>query len=357
MDSNSLFYYSADGRRSYRSRYDALRHPGPCQLYFHDREFLALDWTHEPSPSLADLYRARAEQIRRDYDYVILAYSGGHDSSNVFETFHYNGIPVDEILTVGALSRDRHTGSDENHNGELYHQVFPTLERLKPCARITVADYAPHFAKPQSLPLLAQHGPEFYKHVGSMFSANHIFWRDLRSFIGDRGGKRVALVLGTDKPAFFWDAERGAGYTQFTDIGLADYGGRAVDENFERVNFYTSLEGVDIIRKQLHIIQAFYREHVLEKGMLSGADFSRHYAKIIHRLIYRLRNPLVFESKKSPSSLVSPRDTFLFREKSSDMFKLFREGVYRMREEIPHVVRAAIERRHSMFMTRRYYLA
>src|SRR5262249_28377199 len=156
------------------------------------------------SASLPDLYRQRAEEIRRDYDYIILTYSGGHDSSNMLETFLYNDIPVDEILTVGALSRDDRTGSDENHNGELYHHVFPTLAKLQPRTRITVADYAQYFDRPENLPLFAEHGPEFYKHVGSMFSINHVFWRDLRKFIGDRQG-RVALLFGADKPAFFWD--------------------------------------------------------------------------------------------------------------------------------------------------------
>ena len=88
-------------------------------FYFYDEEFSKINWFIEPKDSLQTLYRKRAEQIRQDYEYVILAYSGGHDSTQVLETFYYNNIHINEILMVGAFSQDSYTGSDENHNAEI----------------------------------------------------------------------------------------------------------------------------------------------------------------------------------------------------------------------------------------------
>ena len=49
----------------------------PIRFYFHDHLFKKFDWTVEPDVSLQNLYKLRAQQIRDEYDYVILSFSGG----------------------------------------------------------------------------------------------------------------------------------------------------------------------------------------------------------------------------------------------------------------------------------------
>ena len=92
-----IFYYDHYGN-IFHNRYDAIIAPNPCYLYYYDKEFSQANWNVEPSKSLQELYRERAEWIRNNYEYVILAYSGGADSTNVLESFYYNNIHIDEIL-------------------------------------------------------------------------------------------------------------------------------------------------------------------------------------------------------------------------------------------------------------------
>ena len=119
-----MFYYNKNSINLIENRVEALKLYNPnlnqfttvaenVGFYYHDKEFSKIDWNYEPPQSLQDLYRIKAEKIRQDYGYVILAYSGGMDSSQVLETFYYNNIHIDEILMVGAFSQDSYGGSDE----------------------------------------------------------------------------------------------------------------------------------------------------------------------------------------------------------------------------------------------------
>ena len=42
---------------------------------FNEAVFSCYDWTKEPLLSLQELYKIRALQLRKDYDYIILNYS------------------------------------------------------------------------------------------------------------------------------------------------------------------------------------------------------------------------------------------------------------------------------------------
>ncbi len=49
---------------------------------FHENSFNVHDWSKEPSESLEELYQQRAQQLRDEYDYVVLCLSGGDDREN-----------------------------------------------------------------------------------------------------------------------------------------------------------------------------------------------------------------------------------------------------------------------------------
>jgi hypothetical protein len=50
---------------------------------FNDEVFLKADWETDPPVSLNDVYKMRAQQLRDEYDYLVLMYSGGSDSRQV----------------------------------------------------------------------------------------------------------------------------------------------------------------------------------------------------------------------------------------------------------------------------------
>lgn len=309
-----------------------------------ERELDAVEWSVEPRETLAELYRQRAEEIRARYDWVAVAYSGGHDSTNVVETFHYGGLRVDEYVCVGALSQDTHAGSDEHQNAELHLNVYPTLRELGLAGRMRVLDYAERL-EPGDLSLVKEHGPEWYKHVGARYSLHHLFWRDVPGRLGGDGG--AALVFGVDKPWLRHDGRRF--YTLFSDTSLATYGNWYAQGRVDRINFYTDPRSPKIMVKQLHVMARLYAERVLSGRMTLG-EWLRREIDMVHSAVYDLKHPLRFQTHKPSSSIISPRDAFLLRNRSSSVYGAWKEGVDRMVAES-----GAVRKFHSV-PTKRYYL-
>ena len=54
---------------------------------FNDEAYHSVDWEKEPPESLSELYRKRAQQLREKYDYLVLWFSGGADSTNILDSF------------------------------------------------------------------------------------------------------------------------------------------------------------------------------------------------------------------------------------------------------------------------------
>jgi hypothetical protein len=322
MITDSIYYYDEDGD-IYNNQIDALLSGKNCYLYFYDKEMRMVDWKTEPHESLDTLYKIRAQYIRDKYKYVILCYSGGHDSTNILETFYYNNIHIDEILVVGALARDSYKGSDENHNGELYENVFPTLSRLNlPNTKITVADYTKWFNDPKiNFTALSNHGREWTKHIGGFRSVHTLFWHDLKKFIGHQNSKDTCYIMGTDKVNLDYRIGHKSNVF-FVDLSFFDYGSKYHDENFQRVNFYTDVHftATNIIRKQAHVVNTY-------KRINNYGDADETENEILNKLLYDLKHPLVFMSPKSISTSVSARDMFMFEHKNSEIYNIFIDGL------------------------------
>ena len=166
------FYYDSE-MNIYETLADAVSSKKECWFYFHDDVFSKVNWKVEPLLSLDELYRIRAQYIRDKYPYLVLCYSGGTDSTAMLETFYYNNIHIDEILIVGALSQDSHEGTNENHNGDLYHNAFPLLNKLSlPNTKITVADYSKWFRDSmiEDFTVVRRFGDDWAKHIGAFQS-------------------------------------------------------------------------------------------------------------------------------------------------------------------------------------------
>lgn len=72
------------------------------QWIYNDDFFSQYNWTQEPTESLKELYKQRALELRKEYDYIVLYYSGGYDSTNMLYAFLDNGIYPDEICRVDS---------------------------------------------------------------------------------------------------------------------------------------------------------------------------------------------------------------------------------------------------------------
>lgn len=346
----NIFYYDFNKKNVFSTRSEAINSNSPCYFYYYDLEFSKVDWKLEPTESLQYLYKERAQWIRDNYDYVLLCYSGGSDSSQILETFYYNNIHIDEILVVGSMSQDAYKGSDENHNGDLYLNAFTTLNTLSfPNTKITVKDYTEYFDKPNNFTLIQKYGNEWMKEIGSFTSFHNLFWYDLKKFIGANNEKRTAVIFGADKPRFAVD-EWGRQFTEISDLCVTDYGSNYIDQNFERVNFYTDFRAEKIMRKQLHVVKNHY-DLLVKKRLIPHEFFFEEYYTIVNKLIYEYKNPLDFMSSKSTLTCFSLRDMFMKNKTDSDMFRIYREGLAKLKFDDNILVAGK-----KSFCTQRYYL-
>ena len=311
-----IFYYSADGKK-FNSKVEALEYKRKTGvnvgLYYYDHIYSRVDWKTEPPGTLDFYYKEQAQRLRDTYDYLILCYSGGYDSTNVLETFFYNNIKLDKIVIVGAFSQDSYVGSDENHNGELYYNAFPLIKKLGLESITEVHDYTERFDKIESLSV-TQFASEWVDHMGGWYSPHHFFWRDISKFVVPKtlDSKRIGIIFGRDKPRMLYNK------FHFNDAAVTSYGNIQSCDNYDIINFYWDPNFTPILIKQLHVLK-------------NTSNLNMH---IIEPHIYKLKNPPIFNSGKSRTSLISLRDQYLYKKKNSDLYQFYISGIMNMSSRI-----------------------
>ena len=148
-----LGYYTCAGLE-FESKIQAMVHAATVKKeivwHFNDDVFDKHNWSDEPESTLDQLYNQRARQIREEYDYVILSFSGGADSFNVLESFLRQGLLIDEIITNWSLDisekflvYDKAERSPWNNNAEFKLNTVDKLEYIRnvsPRTKITILD-------------------------------------------------------------------------------------------------------------------------------------------------------------------------------------------------------------------------
>jgi hypothetical protein len=340
------YYYDLDNNIFY-NRVDAKKYGRKVKFYFHDKEFESFDWKIEPTESLAELYKQRAQQIRDKYDYVVLCYSGGVDSTNILETFYNNNIHIDEIFILTSFSQDEYKGDDTNNNAVFYNNTFPVLNDLHlPNTKITVYDYTKHLDKPEDLRIIQKYGSDYYKHIGVRTSLIHLFWYDMDKIINSK--KRTVYIIGKEKPYLYREHLDGVlrFYTRFTDVWVMNRGSRYFMDNGDRVNFYTHPDAVKIVAKQLHTLKNIYFEYEL-RG--EGELFWKNQIKITKQNMYNLKYYPKYENTKATRLDVGGNDKFMLTKNNFALHNIYKEAHNKLKNEIG-------ENNHFLFHSKNYFI-
>jgi hypothetical protein len=317
MTNDKIYFYTEDGTKFY-SKLKAIEYSKnnnqKLNFYYYDDVYEKVDWKKELKEDLSYYYKQQALRLREKYDYLILGYSGGYDSTNILETFVYNNIKLDKIVVVGAFSKDSAWGVDENHNGEIYHNVIPYLKQLGLMNITEIIDYT-KYVNSENFKSLSVYklGSNWVYEIGSFFSVHHFFWKDAEKLITPKewSEKKVAFILGLDKPCIF--TKGSDTYFNFSDPSLTQYGNSRGYENTERVSFYWDPDYTDLLVKQI--------QQMKESGCYGPNQ------KNVAKVLYDLKSPLKFESPKSGNVFWSLRDTYLKNEKDTELFKFYESGL------------------------------
>ena len=330
----SYFYYSED-KKIFTSKLQALQYSKKnnkkISFYYYDDVWSKLNWHIEPPQTLDYYYKEHAQSIRDNYDYVILCYSGGYDSTNILETFHYNNIKLDKIIIVGAFSQDSISSVDENHNGELYHNAYPTIEKLGLSSITETFDYTKLFFDIKQLSVYNL-GEQWFHEINGFYSPHNWFWYDLEKYVvpNHMKDKKVAIIFGKDKPLILNNK------VWFSDNTSLSYGkGPDKTTNIHRINFYWEPKYPFILLKQIHTIK---------KTRLKYPNVNL----TVDDIIYNLKNPLIFKSPKSSINILSLRDNYLKNKTNNEIFDFYKHSMKKMQNYVNILQIPAI---HSKYYT------
>jgi hypothetical protein len=215
------------GEESFFKKFDALVYATkikqPVKFIFFDHVWDSFDRSLLGKFSSKELYKQRALQLREEYDYLIVYFSGGADSYNVIRSFIDNGIPLDEVCvkwSMAAIDAGVYTPNDKdtrprNILSEWDYAIKPVLDWLvqeHPEIKITVVDWTENlhpniykaelFQKVNSftdveIPFMVAYSPSEEKYINL--------------------GKKVASIYGIEKPKIGYD--NGKWYMGFLDGG------------------------------------------------------------------------------------------------------------------------------------------
>lgn len=306
----------------------------PIHWNFNEAVFSSYNWQVEPTESLDELYRRRAQQIRDKYDYLVLWFSGGADSNNVLNSFIDNDIKIDECVSLVNYAA---TGDKHNFlNGEIFNVAAPKIEqarlkqphlihRLVDLSQITID----HFTQKDTK-------FDWIYHMNGYLNANNASKQDIKLKVKEwadmiNAGKKVGFIHGIDKPRITQVKDNY--YFMFVD--LVD---TAVSGNIQMLNrpwefdelFYWTPDMPELVIKQAHVVKKFVAGLLADSNCLGNSaetvvvvrDGKKLYLKLdpMHRLIYPGWYPVPYQAK-APSLFFTPRDEWFYALPDSDPAK------------------------------------
>lgn len=342
---DKLGYYTL-GNQKIKSKIDACilatKQGGHPVWNFNNDVWNQQNWTQEPEIDILELYRIRARQIREQYDYVIINYSGGSDSQTMVDAFLSAGCYIDEIVTV--WNRDSTPKVDasgavndaENIEAEYDLTTRPGLTRISlesPTTKITYIDISRHTVNQYQ----KFDGEEWLKttaeHLHPQYVTRWEATRDVNQLRQLDTGRRTAIVFGVDKPKVCIKDGRYCVY--FVDIVANSFRGgwnRPEYDNFDYVFFYWNPDLPEIVIKQAHLIKRWFDANPMLKPILEwpNHDYNKRqaYEIIARTIIYPHWDLNTFQCYKTSSSIWSEWDHWFFKTYSGTaIYDNWKKGV------------------------------
>lgn len=243
---------------------------GGYYFYYNDHVFKKINWSEEPDQSLESLYIQRAKQLREEYDYLVLSYSGGTDSHEILMTFLENDIFLDEIQTVHHHSLSGRLNENVldklqplSYFNEYTRNVLPTIQYVRdksPNTKISMLDASDYL-----IDETINGKYRMFGHDGTPSSTRSIVTNNSRTIYRFQHyhnqktlnrNKKIAYIEGIEKPCF--EITDGLMRFRFSDQAYQStkyINSRIVDDYIVIENFFWSVEAPFIPVKQVHVIK------------------------------------------------------------------------------------------------------
>ena len=229
LEGNPDVYWDCNGQPVW-TKYKAMQNLSagqPTQFYCFDQQWAAADWTMPTNIAVDQLMIDRALEIRRNNDFVRVAYSGGADSHSILTAFRLAGVAPDEIVFWTALAEHK---VFFNNNFEIERAVIPYLSILRewfPKTKIRHLNYD-FGGKLNAFKLLHPDNIAFEITAG-LRSISLVAC--VTAFEELTIGPGITTISGSDKPRL--DYINGNWYAWISDLGSAMVWGRGNEGFFQ----------------------------------------------------------------------------------------------------------------------------
>ena len=334
MNKHKLGYYRV-GPKKFQNKILALlenRKTGhEVQWTFNHDVYKRIDWTVPIATPLLEIYKNRAQQLRDRYDYLMLYYSGGADSSNILRAFVENNIFLDEIVMQlpepTRQSFNTRDTTEANYYSELEYSAVPYLNKMRNKMHPNTLIRYQDFAK-SGLPMLEQDNWFESVPLCTNITLSAIFRQIAQNSDSHilnlcDTGKSIAQILGVDKPLVHFDGSNYYGY--FVDTSTYHYVSPVDFNNTELSNgryttefFYWTPDMPEIVIKQAQDIKRNCEIDPWAKFMASESH-KRHiseYRSVLHPVIYPPDVTVEFQTQKPSSRIFRQMDRWFWETAS-----------------------------------------
>jgi hypothetical protein len=302
------------------------------QWIFNDEVYSGIDWSAPIQESLTDIYKQRALQLREQYDYLVLYFSGGADSMNILHAFIDNNIFIDEIVMQmydpALPTLNDYDTSNANFYAEVLYSATVHLKkvqhRLNPNTKIRYQD----LAKPL-LELLQKEDWYEKMPLNAYITINGVA-RQYAQLTEDHvlklceKNKKVAQVVGVDKPLVWFDGKDYWAYFQDSNAMHCPPLTNNFLELFNHVYvtefFYWTPQMPKIVIKQAQEIKLQCELDPVKKHLWSQS-LKKHigeFKELMHPIIYVPEATPHFQTDKPESKVMRAQDRWFWETANTE---------------------------------------
>jgi hypothetical protein len=376
MNSDRLGYYLVGWKKFYNKTLALMESKQTgydVKWSFNDDVYGKINWAEPIETPLFEMYKQRAQQLRDNYDYLMLHFSGGADSAVILKTFVENNIFIDEIVMqipdpIRHHRYDSKDTSQANYYAEIEFSAIPYLNKLKnkinPNTKITYQD----FSKP-GLELLEK---DYWLESVSLctnITISSLFRqitqsKDKHILELNDTGKSIAQILGIDKPLVYYDGSDY--YSYFTDtstyhyVSPVDFSNADLFKKYKTEFFFWTRDMPEIVVKQAQEIKKNCENNRFARFMASTI-LSRHiseYRSTIHPIIYPNDVIIEFQADKPTSDIIRPMDNWFWATASEKVKNNYKNAIDYLGQQInsSHMIQSKIQHGLSSHKSKFYKL-
>jgi hypothetical protein len=327
----------------------------PTKWFFNREVFQKIDWSIPIDLGLDELYRRRAQQLRENYDYLMLYYTGGQDSMNMLHVFLENNIFIDEIVMQWPEPM-RSTFNDQDRSEANVWSEFEfaaaahirKISGLLPSGtRISYQDYSRPLIELleqddwwESLPMSTN---ITVSGIGRQIAP----LRDRNLLRLNERSRSVAQILGIDKP-LIWINDADQYHAYFMDVNcthapplssqflVTKNGNIHFDSGVVTEYFYWTPDLPELVVKQSQLLKAACENNPSLRHWWKQhqTDHIVHFRDIMQSVIYT-RSPLPeFQTGKLSARIRRPADRWFWESASSKVKSNYLEAIFYLGKNI-----------------------